>query len=212
MQPDAMVTSKNGVAGEHGVKKFITYTFQALIYPLLLVLRFLVVRDQLTTHPELIKTIRNGDAVYVVYANHQSKLDPLIICASFPIRALITLLPFRFFIENTYFKGAMKGFLNCMGGFPAHSHPTRPYGLEMAKSLLQNGQTIVIFPPGMRTREKTAKPGISTLSLQPGVSLIPVRINWKSRFSCEVNIGKIFAIKTHASAEDLMQKVYNIYE
>src|SRR5690606_26133011 len=122
------------------------------------------------------------------------------------------LLPFRFFVENSYLKGSMKVFLNIMGGFPAHHHPARPYGLDKARSLMATNQTIVIFPPGMRTREKIAKPGVSVLATEPDTYLIPVHIDWKHRWHCHVHIGKPLKGGVTHPPEQLMELVYSLPE
>ena len=182
---------------------------QLLAYPGLILLRMVIVRNNITIHPGSGQIQKRG-ARYVIYANHQSILDPFVICPSLPLGAIGNLLPFRSFVENSYFHGPAKIFLNLAGGFPAHYHPKRSYGLEKAKSLLHSGQTVVIFPPGTRTRKQIAKPGVSKLASEPNTYLIPVYIDWKSRWSCHVHIGKPNQYDSEVSAQELMQHVYNL--
>jgi 1-acyl-sn-glycerol-3-phosphate acyltransferase len=148
------------------------------------------------------------DATYVLYANHQSKLDPLIICGSLPFKTMRQLLPFNFFVANEYLKGPMKTFLNAMGGFPAHYHPSKTYGLDKARTLIASNQTVVIFPQGRRTRGHTAKPGISILATEPNTYLLPVHISWKHRWHCQVRIGTPIKGGVTHPPDQLMEYVY----
>jgi 1-acyl-sn-glycerol-3-phosphate acyltransferase len=174
-------------------------------------MRLIIVRNNLSRDYKSLDLNKNGrNATYILYGNHQSALDPLIICASLPLKTVRQLLPFRFFVENSYFKGFMKVFLNAMGGFPAHYHPTRAYGLDKARSLMATNQTIVIFPPGMRTRKKMAKPGVSVLATEPNTYLIPIRIDWKHRWHCHVHIGKPLKGGVTHPPEQLMELVYSL--
>lgn len=212
MQPKTKAEVTQYIVTDNPLQKVSVYTAQVIIYPLLLAVRLLIVRDKLCRNIIDLKLKNNGSKVkYVLYANHQSKLDPFIICASLPLRTIKQLLPFRFFVENSYFKGSiMKSFLSLMGGFPAHYEETKPYGLDKARALMASKQTIVIFPPGVRTRERIAKPGISVLATEPNTYLIPIYLDWKHRWHCEVRIGAPIEGGRVRSPEQLMQSVYEL--
>jgi len=182
-----------------------------LIYPFLLLLRLTVVRNKLyRANFKLEPDSVNPNVAYILYANHQSQLDALIICASLPFKTARQLLPFHFFVENAYFKGPMKGFLKAMGGFPAHYDANRVYGLDKARALMSSSQTVIIFPQGMRTRKHIAKSGISILATEPNTRLIPIHIDWKHRWHCHVHIGKPVKGGTIQSSEQLMRHVYDL--
>ena len=211
MEPKAKTETGQYVSADTVLQKIGVYTAQIAISPVLLTLRLLIVRNKLTRDSESLDLKKNGrNATYILYGNHQSAIDPLIICASLPLKTIRQLLPFRFFVENSYFKGSMKVFLNIMGGFPAHYHPTHPYGLDKARSLMATNQTIVIFPPGMRTRNKMAKPGVSVLATEPNTYLIPICIDWKHRWHCHVHIGKPLKGGVTHPPEQLMELVYSL--
>lgn len=213
MQPETKTAASRYITADHPLQRVSIHASQIMIYPLLLALRLLIVRNKLHRSPESLDLRQNGkDATYILYANHQSAIDPLIICASLPLKTIRQLLPFRFFVENSYFKGSIKGLLNIMGGFPAHYHPNRSYGLDKARSLMATNQTIVIFPPGMRTRERIAKPGVSVLATEPNTHLIPIHIDWKHRWHCHVHIGSPRKIEKTSPPEQLMQHVYELPE
>ncbi|HTE57970.1 MAG TPA: lysophospholipid acyltransferase family protein [Verrucomicrobiae bacterium] len=207
VQPEANGEIAQPIALEHPLQKGAILVGQLLAYPALLILRLVLVKD-LSRHTGAFSL--KDDVTYVIYANHQSMLDPLVICASLPVSWLRQLLPFRFFIENAYFKGPGKLLLNSLGGFPAHYQSGTAYGLDKARAVMGAGQTVVIFPPGRRTREPIAKPGISVLATHPNVELIPINIDWKHRWHCSVHIGQPIDSARASSAEELMQHVYDL--
>lgn len=211
MQPETKTEAGNYFTIDNSAQRISVYAAQIMIYPLLLALRLLIVRNKLNRNIVDLNLKKNGaNAIYILYANHQSKLDPLIICAALPLRIVKQLLPFRFFVQNAYFKGPMKIFLNAMGGFPSHYDPNRPYGLDKARSLMASKQTIVIFPPGIRTREHIAKRGVSILATESNSYLIPINIDWKHRWNCEVYIGTPIKGGVTHPPEQLMQYVYEL--
>lgn len=209
MEQEFVIQSVRNEASEPLLQRFAILAAQLCIYPALLLLRLVLVRDKL--HSTIARSDMErgaGESAYVLYANHQSKLDALIICASLPFSVLRQLLPFRFFVENSYFQGVMNIFLNMMGGFPAHYDAGRAYGLDGARAVMATRQTVMIFPQGMRTRQPIAKPGIAILAGEQNVQLIPVHIDWKHRWQCQVHVGKPFKADPLASPDDIMQLVY----
>lgn len=211
MPPKTKTGDNSFVISDHPLQKVSVQAAQLFMYPLLLALRLVIVRNRLYRDKEGLNLKQNNtQTTYVLYANHQSKLDPLIICASLPFSAIKRLMPFRFFVDNSYFKGLTRLFLNAMGSFPAHYDPDRSYGLSRARSLMSDGQTVVIFPPGMRTRDQVAKPGVSVLAAEPDVHLIPVHIDWKHRWHCHVHIGKPLRGGITHPPEKLMEYVYEL--
>ncbi len=184
---------------------------QSLFLPFLWVLRFFIVKDKLHRDIDGLDLRKYGkDANYVLYANHQSKLDAFIICASLPLKTLKYLMPFRFFVYNPYLKGVSGKFVSLMGGFPAHFEEKKVFGLDKAYELMKTGQTIMIFPSGMRTREKIAKRGVAVLAAQPNTYLIPVHIDWKHSLHCHVHVGRPIKGSADHLPEQLMEHVYDL--
>jgi 1-acyl-sn-glycerol-3-phosphate acyltransferase len=213
MQPETKTDANQYATADYQIQKILVCVAQLAIYPLLLILRLLIVRNKVYRNKEILSLGKNGArTTYVLYANHQSKLDPLIICAALPVRTVGQLLPFRFFVENSYFRGPMKLFLNAMGCFPAHYETNKQYGLDGARAFMASEQTIVIFPPGMRTRDHIAKSGISVLATEPNTRLVPIHIDWKHRWSCHVRIGAPIKGEVTHPPEKLMQHVYELAE
>lgn len=183
-------------------------SIQLIFYPALLFLKWVIVGNSLKINPDF---IINDKARYVIYSNHQSMLDPFIIFASLPFNTIIRLVPFRAFVKNKYFDNSIIAFfLKTFGSFQTHPIPKGLYGLNKARVLLDTNQTVVIFPPGTRTREKIAKYGIAILAREPKTYLIPILIDWKSRWNCHVTIGGPFRSKKLQSPEELMDVVYKL--
>lgn len=187
---------------------------QWVIYPFLLVLRCLFIRKSLVRSDALARPETwEADVTYVVYANHQSQRDGLLIPAALPMIALRRLVPFRFFVANRFFKGIKNIFLTTMGGFPAHAHTGRPFGLGQAYDLMKTDSSLVIFPTGRITRQRgNAKRGIAILAAEPSVRLVPVHIDWQSRWSCIIYVGEPFSATGNTSADQLMERVYRLPE
>jgi 1-acyl-sn-glycerol-3-phosphate acyltransferase len=211
MQPETKIEAGQYAAFENPLQRAALYVSQLAIYPVLLVIRLLFVRDKLYRDSISLNFGPNATGTsYVLYANHQSKLDPFIICGSLPFRTMTQLLPFRFFVDNSYFQGITKVFLNAIGGFPAHYVANKPYGLDKARSVMATNQTVVIFPSGTRTRQHIAKAGVSVLATEPNSYLIPIHLEWKNRWSCHVHIGAPIKGGTTHPPELLMDEVYRL--
>ena len=104
----------------------------------------------------------------------------------------------------------MRFVLTILGGFPAHYHEQKKYGLDKAKLVLKHNQTVFIFPTGMRTRKHIAKAGIAILAKEPNTYLIPVYLDWVSRLSCHVYIGRPIRGGINKTPEQLMDYVYKL--
>ncbi len=211
MQPESKSSAGQYAKDTNPFERAFIYAVEVLSWPILLTLRIVTVRKIVYRDKASLDLRNNGrQASYVLYANHQSKIDPFLIAASLPSRTIMQLLPFRFFVDNAYLKGPMKVLISIMGGFPAQYEANKPYGLDCARALLRSKQTVVIFPPGKRTRERIAKRGISELATEPDVYLIPVYLDWKSRWNCHIHIGRPLKGGIISSAEALMRHVYNL--
>lgn len=207
MDYDTNVAVYAGVRTEHPSWKWVVTICQIGIYPVLILMRFLLIRRNLV-HTSKIEISKNP---HVLYANHQSQLDPFLLCVSLPPRAIFKLIPYRFFVANAYFTNPlMASFLGLMGGFPAYPSSTKPYGLDHARYLINTNQTVVIFPQGKRTTERIAKPGISVLAMESNVRLIPIHINWENRLTCHVRVGDVHNHTEQKLPEQLMQNVYDL--
>jgi 1-acyl-sn-glycerol-3-phosphate acyltransferase len=191
------------------IKTIVLDTNQLFIYPGLLILRFCIVRNNLY-RKELNLNKYPKNTSFILYANHQSMLDPFIIAGCMPAKTIKYLIPYRFFVENLYFNDVSKYFLRLLGGFPAHFAENKPHGINKAKNVLASKHTVVIFPSGKRTRVKTAKPGISLLAKEKNTYLVPINVDWKNRWNCHVYIGSPIKANSKLRPEQLMKFVYDL--
>jgi 1-acyl-sn-glycerol-3-phosphate acyltransferase len=193
---------------EHPAWKWVVLGVQLGLYPALMLVRWVLVRRGLVRSGRLAAAPGRS---HVLYANHQSRLDPFLVCVALPPKTVLALLPFRLFVANSYFRNPMGAWLLALaGGFPAQAHPTRPYGLRHARQMLAMGQTVVIFPQGKRTLERVARPGIAALAREPEARLVPVRLEWRGRLTCRVHVGQGFGGAGTEQPDELMERVYRL--
>lgn len=153
----------------------LTVIVQLFSYPIFRLI-FWLLGSKTTTSP-VTKDIKSSK--FVLYGNHQSVIDPIVVCALLPFKLFVKLLPFRFFVENTYYDNKfLKPFIYLFGGFPAHKHK-EGFGVDRAMLLLENHQTVVIFPQGRRTNQHIAYPGVVKISEDSHVMLLPFVLSWR---------------------------------
>jgi 1-acyl-sn-glycerol-3-phosphate acyltransferase len=154
---------------------------------------------------------------YVIAANHQSKLDPLIIVGSLPWAAFWRLLPFRLFIHNDIIdRWYLRLPLRLLGCFPARQHPRLVFGLIQAEKSLLNGETVVIFPEGRVTApgETEAKKGVAVLASMNDVMILPVLVDVTKRGwlrSYRMVIGQPVKADKWPAAK-VMEEIYSMDE
>jgi glycerol-3-phosphate dehydrogenase (NAD(P)+) len=109
----------------------------------------------------------------VLASNHRSFLDPFVIgcCLRRPI----------FFVaKQELFKRRSVGwFLNCLGAFPIRRGESDEEAMKTARTLLERGDAVVIFPEGTRIRKGSlgkAKRGVGRLALESGVPVVPIAV------------------------------------
>ncbi|HEY6737182.1 MAG TPA: lysophospholipid acyltransferase family protein [Candidatus Saccharimonadia bacterium] len=152
---------------------------------------------------------------YVVACNHQSIVDPFFICTQLPYRVWRHMGTLNYFAANIYidipfYGGAMMRF----GSFPAKAHRKHPYGLEYAKKLLKQGNTVLIFPEGRRTvrGESPIRHGVEALAHESNVMVVPAHIEWKRGRpwrTFKLGIGKPFDA-SGLTADEIMERVYAV--
>ena len=135
----------------------------------------------------------------VLTANHQSRMDLILIFAAIPPKCYIRLLPMYGLVAekymNTWWKRLALTLLGC--------YPLRAGDKETAKALLfvldkvDRGKTILIFPEGRILGEGEAvkaNPGIGYLALRRSIKVLPIHL---SGFR-DVDLGKAIIRKYHA--------------
>jgi len=158
----------------------------------------------------------NNTRKYIVAANHQSRLDPLVICAGLPFKIFFKLAPFRFITADYYMrKWWLKHFLLSAGCFPAKLDSKNRTGLERSVSLINEGNSLFIFPEGIRAIPGTVKPrrGVSAIAKEADAYIIPVLVKWSLsgliNRHLQVFIGAPFPGK-NKTAQDVMDHIYSL--
>lgn len=134
------------------------------------------------------------DQNYLFISNHQSQVDIIALCASLPIK-------FRWMAKKELFKIPFLGWhMRRMRYVPIEreSVSSSMTGLVLASKALKEGDSLVIFPEGSRSKDGKLKPfknGAFYLAIDAGVPLVPVTINGTAdimkKGSLEINPGEV---------------------
>ena len=120
---------------------------------------------------------------YIIAANHSSHLDAASIIASLGIvlgakaAGKLHVLGARdYFFDSALKAWALTSLLNLV---PVEREETSLAGLRMVKSILAEGESVLIFPEGTRSRTgqlQAFKPGVGLIAAESGVPIIPICI------------------------------------
>ena len=117
---------------------------------------------------------------YLVCANHQTFLDPILICAATKRQQP------HYMAKAELFKIPVLGFLiRKLGAYPVSRGKGDVGAVKHAISLLQNGRSVGIFPQGTRCPERaprdcSIKSGAGLIAARAGVQVLPVHIKIKN--------------------------------
>lgn len=117
----------------------------------------------------------------LVASNHGSNFDPVIVGIAFPGEI-------RWMAKSELWKVPVLGWLiSKLGAFPVKRGEADREAIREARSLLQQGFIVGMFPEGTRQRDGNlgeAQPGAGLLALEPGIPVIPVRVRGTERIIC----------------------------
>jgi 1-acyl-sn-glycerol-3-phosphate acyltransferase len=131
---------------------------------------------------------RGIDGGLIVAANHRSFLDPFVIGGALP-----WLRPMNYVAKVELFERRWQGWLiSRLGAFPIRRNESDEESMETARTVVERGGTVCIFPEGTRIRSGTlAAPrrGVGRLALETGAKVVPtavfgsehVRRGWRIR-------------------------------
>lgn len=134
--------------------------------------------------------IGHGPVILAPY--HASKIDPLVVAVAIWNQKVLP----HFLAKSSLFGGFVGRALVTMGQIPVLRASTKAGdSLIHAKRALAAGQTVVIYPQGTLTKDpdlwpQQAKTGVSRLSIETGVPVIPVA-HWGLEGVMPVNSKRI---------------------
>lgn len=110
----------------------------------------------------------------LLLSNHQSNLDPVLI-------GLATTRGLNYMARETLFRHRALGWLmRSLDGFPIDREGTGLGGVKETLRRLKQGQIVVLFPEGTRSRDgqvQAIKPGFCAMARRAGVTLYPAAID-----------------------------------
>lgn len=157
-------------------------------------------------HPEMVP----GSGAAIIAPNHFSAMDHFF-CGIYVRRRV------RFMAKSQLFKGALGWTLTHAGAFPVRRGQRDEEAMITARSILERGGVIVMYPEGGRSRTREigerARPGVGRLALETGAPVIPVAIegsvgvhDWKKlrfpRVVVRYGAPLRFPVLAHSSREE----------
>lgn len=108
----------------------------------------------------------------VIVPNHKSFWDPFFV-------ALVLPRPVRAMGKAEHFEGPMAKVFLGLGSFPVRRGASDQDALDTARAVLENGDTLLLFPEGTRVRGEglgEPKRGAARLAIEAHAPLVPVTI------------------------------------
>jgi glycerol-3-phosphate dehydrogenase (NAD(P)+) len=152
-------------ARRHGVNRVLYVIARAILQP-----AFWIWFRLSRTGREHLRGIQGG---LIVASNHRSFLDPFVIGVTLPWRR-----PMQYVAKVELFERRWQGWiLSRVGAFPIRRGQSDETAMETARTVLERGGTICIFPEGTRIRSGslgTPRRGVGRLALETGAAVVPI--------------------------------------
>ncbi len=147
-----------------GVNPFVYWTLRAILVPAFLV----YFRMQRIGREHLPK-----QGPLLLASNHRSFLDPFVI-------GMLVRRPVYYMAKRELFEKRWQAWiLNALGAFPVDRGRGDSAAMDTARTILERGDCVVLFPEGTRVRRgQLGKPrrGVGRLALETGVPVAPVAV------------------------------------
>lgn len=150
----------------------------------------------------------------VIGSNHIHNFDPLVIGAHCP-RYI------HFMAKEELFKGSLlTRFLRYIGAFPIRRGQGDKGAMRHAIAVPANGQCLLVFPEGHRSKDGTVgtgMPGIALIARKSKCPVVPVAVigSYKFRRNLSVRYGEPFLPKENdtneAFMETLMERIRELH-
>ncbi len=120
----------------------------------------------------------SGKGPYIFAVNHSSHLDTPLLLAALPLslRLRVRVAAAQDYFFTCWWKGLLVRLIFNAFAF-ARQRPAALFSLLYAAQLLQEGQSLLIFPEGTRSRDQQLhafKRGVGELALETAVPVVPV--------------------------------------
>lgn len=158
------------------------------------------------------------DNGFILCANHWSNWDPVFI-------AIMMTWPIRFMGKKELFTNPLLGgFLRKLGVFPINREGRDLKSMKYAIGLINDNQTLGIFPEGTRVDEisrSNLKEGVSYIALKAKCDLVPIEIisSYKPfqktiiKINKPIKIDQYLSLKSKEAMKDITDEIYKgIYQ
>jgi 1-acyl-sn-glycerol-3-phosphate acyltransferase len=150
---------------------------------------------------------------YVIASNHLGRFDPFIVTTALGWKRLRPLLPCRFIAASKFLSlWWLETPMRKLGAYPSHPFKDWPYGLDASVYLLEQDSTVVIFPQGRMTHDRTlpAKRGVKVLAELDDVQVVPVCLAGNGKFFRQKVIVGTPQNMSRLSADEIMGKIFEL--
>jgi 1-acyl-sn-glycerol-3-phosphate acyltransferase len=149
----------------------------------------------------------------ILAATHRSRWDAMMV--PYVAGHHVTGRHLRYMVSADEMTGLQGWFIRRMGGFPINTKRPAIASLRHGVELLEQGETLVIFPEGDIYRDQHVQPikqGLARLAIQAelsradvGVRIVPIMIHYSKPFvpwrsKAKVRIGKPLQVSEYATA------------
>ena len=156
----------------------------------------------------------DGPVIYV--SNHISNLDPPVVASILPRRA-------RFLAKREIFSNPLFNFLlRGWGAYPVSRYSADLRALRWARSILNQGMALVLFPEGTRSRDmqglKAGQIGAGMLAEQTNATIVPIGLHGTDSMqnvlrvvmpisTIRISVGEPFKVTTSVKERQQLQQL-----